>query len=303
MNFSETGNQRKTSKPITGKTRIFGIFGHPVTHTLSPPMQNAAFEANNLDAVYLPFGIDPAHLKKAVASILPLGIKGINITIPHKETIIPFLDSVDEEARKIGAVNTIEVSSGRLIGHNTDGRGYVASLTASDINLAGQRVLMIGAGGAAKGVAVSVLSSGISELIIVVRHLDRGKALAEHLTSLFPRKPIAVVGMNAERHTFQRKGRETLLINCTPLGMKQDDPLPFPLSWIEPHWIVSDLVYRPVETPLLSAAKKVGALTVSGIGMLLHQGALAFEIWTRGKAPLTVMKEALEDALSALDSR
>lgn len=303
MNRSETGNERKTFRPILGQTCVFGIFGHPIAHTLSPPMQNAAFEARNLDAVYLPFEINPAYLKNAVASILPLGIKGVNITIPHKEAIIPFLDSLDEEARKVGAVNTVEVSSGRLIGHNTDGRGYVASLTALDIDLAGQRVLMIGAGGAAKGVAIAVLSSGISELILVVRRLDRGKALAERLAALFPHVPITVVGMNAERHTFQQKGRATLLINCTPLGMKRDDPVPFPPSWIEPHWVVSDLVYRPAETPLLCAAKEAGALTVSGIGMLLHQGALAFEIWTQEKAPLTVMKEALEDTLSSLDSR
>ncbi|HIE65598.1 MAG: shikimate dehydrogenase [Nitrospira sp.] len=303
MNEPETRIQEKSSKPEPGQTRVFGIFGYPIAHTLSPPMQNAAFKAYDLNSVYIPFEIDPAFLKNAVTSILPLGIKGVNITIPHKETIIPFLDSLDEEARKIGAVNTIEVSSGRLIGHNTDGKGYLASVAALDIDLRGQRVLMIGAGGAAKGVAVAVLSSGISELILMVRRLDRGKALVKQLSALFPDVPILVVEMNSERRTFQKKDRATLLINCTPLGMKEEDPTPFPLPWIEAHWIVSDLVYRPTETPLLSAAKKVGALTVPGIGMLLHQGALAFEIWTREKAPLSIMKDALEEALSPPDTQ
>lgn len=265
-------------------------------------MQNAAFEACNLNSVYIPMEIYPAFLKDAVASVLPLGIKGLNVTIPHKETIIPFLDSIDEESKKIGAVNTIEVSSGRLIGHNTDGRGYVASLSALNIGLADKRVIMIGAGGAAKGIAVTILSSGVTELIIMVRHRDRGQTLAKQLTTLFPDIKISVVGMDAKRRRFQKKNRATLLINCTPLGMKQDDPSPFPFSWIEADWTVSDLVYRPAETPLLSAAKEVGALTVSGIGMLLHQGALAFEIWTRKKPPLSVMKDALENALSSLDT-
>jgi shikimate dehydrogenase len=302
MAHTETENLEKTFKPSAGQTRIFGIYGYPIAHTLSPPMQNAAFEANHLNAVYIPFEINPAFLKDAVASILPLGIKGLNITIPHKETIIPFLDSIDEDARKIGAVNTIEVVSGKLIGHNTDGKGYIASLNALGIDLRGQRVLMVGAGGAAKGVAVAVLSSGASELTIVVRRLDRGREFSERLAALFPDVPISVVGMDADRRTFQQKDCATLLINCTPLGMKQDDPVPFPLSWIEPHWTVSDLVYHPAETPLLSAAKKVGARPVSGIGMLLHQGALAFEIWTREKAPLSVMKDALKDVLPPLET-
>jgi len=303
MTHSETENQEKNTKPKAAQTHIFGIYGYPITHTLSPPMQNAAFRAYNLNSVYIPFEIDTAFLKNAVSSIIPLGIKGINVTIPHKETIIPFLDSIDDEARKIGAVNTIEVFSGRLIGHNTDGKGYLASLAALDINLKGQRVLMIGAGGAAKGVAVAVLSSGISELILMVRHLNRGKALAGQLAALFPDVPIKAVRMNARRRPFQRKACPTLLINCTPLGMNQEDPVPFPLAWIEGHWIVSDLVYRPAETPLLSAAKKVGALTVSGVGMLLHQGALAFEIWTRKKAPLSIMKDALKEGLSSTDTQ
>lgn len=302
MNSPENIKEQKIDSPISGETLIFGIFGHPIAHTLSPPMQNAAFAARNLDAVYIPFNVDPSQLKNAVASIHSLGIKGINITIPHKETIIPFLDSVDEDALKLGAVNTIEVSSGRLIGHNTDGRGYVASLKALDIDLTDQRVLLIGAGGAAKGVAHALLSSGVSELILIVRRLDRGKALAERLAALFSHIPISVVGMNADRDALTQKNRATVLINATPLGMKREDPVPFPLSRIKPHWLVSDLVYRPAETPLLIAAKKIGAQTVPGIGMLLHQGALAFEIWTQKKAPLAVMKGALEDALSDLSS-
>jgi shikimate dehydrogenase len=290
-------------KPITGETKIFGIFGHPVTHTLSPLMHNAAFDALGLPFRYLPFEVHPDRLQAAVKGILPLGILGLNITIPHKETILPFLDQVDEEAKRIGAVNTIEIDSGRLIGRNTDGRGFLQSLREMNVDLSGKRVVLLGAGGAAKAVAVTLAQQPIAEMVIVARTAARGKTLADRLTTLTPRLKVSLRGSDFGPDFPVDSDRPTLLVNTTPLGLKQGDPLPFPPHLLDPRWSVADLIYRPQETPLLTAAKRAGAVVIPGLGMLLYQGALAFEIWTQRKAPLSVMRQALEEALLSQGTR
>jgi shikimate dehydrogenase len=302
MNRSDIPNQHPevdVAGSITGETRTFGIFGDPIVHTLSPLMQNAAFKALGLSCRYLPFQVHPENLKKAVEAIIPLGIRGVNVTIPHKVAVIPHLDSVAAEALKIGAVNTIETASGRLIGHNTDGAGFLASLSELNIDPSGKRVILIGAGGASRGVAVALLSAGVSEMILMARTAERGRHLARHLNALSSQLKVSVQGMDLMKEPSLKENGSTLLINSTPLGMKMHDPLPFPASLIDPRWVVADLIYRPYETPLLSAAKKIGAKTVPGLGMLLHQGALAFEIWTKEPPPLKVMKEVLQRAVTA----
>lgn len=290
-------------KPITGQTKIFGIFGYPVTHTLSPIMHNAAFDAVGLPYRYLPFEVRPDQLQEAIKGIVPLGIRGLNVTIPHKETIVPFLDRIDEEAERIGAVNTIEIDSGRLIGHNTDGRGFLASLREMNIDCSGKRVLLLGAGGAAKAVAAILARQPISEMMIIARTPARGKELIDRLASISPRLKTSLWGVNFGSDFPADPGRPTLLVNTTPLGMNERDPLPFPIHFIDPRWSVADLIYRPAETALLAGAKKNGAAVIPGLGMLLHQGALAFEIWTRQKAPLLVMREALQQALLSQERR
>ena len=282
---------------ITGKTKVFGIFGDPVAHSLSPRMHNAAFEALSLPFCYLPFEVSPGALERATRAILALGIKGINVTIPHKETIIPFLDRLASTAERSGAVNTIEVSSGALIGHNTDGNGFVASLLEKGVDPAGKRIFILGAGGAARGVAVALAEKGAEEITFVNRTVDRAKHLAERLVSLIPGLKVSFLGTDFKKPDLRRGERPILLINATPLGMKKEDSLPFPESLLDSSWIVADLIYRPYETPLLLAAKKRGANIIPGIGMLLHQGALSFEIWTKESAPIQVMREALARGL------
>ncbi len=299
-------------EPITGRTKIFGIFGHPISHTLSPSMHNAAFHALGLPYCYLPFEVPSDGLGPAVRAVIPLGIRGLNVTLPHKEAVIPFLDAIDEEAQTIGAVNTIEVEKGwekgrekiRLIGHNTDGRGFLESLRESGVNPKGLRVILLGAGGAAKGVAIALARASVSEMIIMARTMERGKALVDRLTGaagIAPAMKVSLIGMGEEGKLPGDPNRPTLLINTTPLGMKPRDPLPFPESFLDARWSVADLIYRPSDTPLLLAAKRIGANPIPGLGMLLHQGAIAFEIWTGRKAPLPVMRRALDEALQSKD--
>jgi len=275
-------------------TKVFGIFGDPVGHSLSPVIHNAAFQSLHLPYYYVPFEISKERLKEAVLAMTPLGIAGINVTIPHKETIIPFLDRLSDEAKKIGAVNTVERFNNELIGHNTDGPGFLKSLEEADIDLSGLRVILLGAGGAARGVAVSLLNANIAELCLVARSIEKRKMLKNDLCALFPNPKIS-------EYPFDKNDFEpvpTLLINATSLGMKPDDPLPYRKERIDPVWAVADLVYRPVKTPFLTAAEKAGAKIVPGVGMLLHQAARSFEIFTKHKAPLETMKKALLTALN-----
>lgn len=259
-------------------------------------MHNAAFDVMGLHCRYLPFEVRPENLKKAVDAIVPLGMKGINVTIPHKETVIPMLDKVDEEAQGIGAVNTIEVSQEGLVGHNTDGRGFLASLLEKGVDPSAMRVILVGVGGGAKGVAFTLARHGVSELILVARKLARGGEMAKRLIAASAHLKVSVIGMD-DISSLGNRDAPTLLINATPLGMKEDDPLPFPSHLFAPSWVVADLIYHPRETPLLSAAKTRGASIIPGLGMLLHQGALSFEIWTHHRAPIQVMRDALERAL------
>jgi len=257
-------------------------------------MQNAAFKALGLPHYYVPFLVRSEQLKDALHAIRVLGLAGVNVTIPHKEAVIPFLDEMDEEARRIGAVNTIQRDGNRLLGYNTDGRGFIQSLLENGVDPSGKRVILLGGGGAARGVAYALLAAHAAELLILTRSPHTGSALAERLTTFFPKAAIFSGKMGM---ATLPSSRPTLLINATPLGMKEGDPIPYATEQIQPEWIVSDLIYRPDETPLLAEAKKRGARIVPGMGMLLHQGGLAFEIWMRKPAPIPAMRQALEAAL------
>ncbi len=278
---------------MASKPAIFGIFGYPIGHSKSPAMHNAAYLALGLPHIYLPFGVPPNRLKEAITAMGVLGIRGINVTRPHKEAVIPYLDRLTDAAEKIGAVNTIEIARGKRIGHNTDGFGFLKSLSEAKIDPTGARVILLGAGGAARGVAVALLTARISELIIHARSLKRGQILAEQLSAHFRKIKIKSVPFNKKDFG----AHSTLLINTTPLGMKKDDPLPYPPDCLYPTWVVADLIYSPSQTGLLAAAAKIGAKIVPGFGMLLHQGALSFEIWTKKKAPIEVMRAALKKAM------
>jgi len=277
---------------------VFGILGQPVQHSLSPAMHNAAFAYAGLPYRYFPFEVMPDRLHTAVAAIVALGLGGVNVTLPHKEAVVPMLDRVENGAARIGAVNTIEVSDGRLIGHNTDGEGFLRALADEAIHPEGMRVIMLGAGGAALGVTDALLSRGVAQMIVFSRTAARTAHLVNRMRQIHPDARISV-GLGDAASAASSDTMPTLLINATPLGLAADDSLPFPEARLGPGWVVADLVYRPRETPLLRVARQRGAIPVSGVGMLLHQGALAFEIWTKRAAPVAVMRAALQVALGA----
>jgi shikimate dehydrogenase len=254
-------------------------------------MHNAAFAALGLDGCYVPFAVRPDELGHAVRALVPLGIRGLNVTVPHKEKVIPYLDELSEEARLIGAVNTIEVRDGRLIGHNTDGRGFLRSLREeAGFRPKGKRFIMVGSGGASRAVCFSLALAGAEAILL---H-DIIPAKAEKLGRDVRRRTSArVTVLNAEM-LRQFATDADCIINATPLGLKKNDPLPIPRELVGKGQLVCDLVYNPPMTRLLIAARARGADTLSGIGMLLYQGVIAFEIWTGKKAPVSLMKRTLQ---------
>jgi shikimate dehydrogenase len=275
---------------ISGKTKLYGIFGHPVEHTFSPGMHNAAFKKLNMNACYVPFAVHPDQLKDAAKAILPLGLCGLNITVPHKQNVITYLDDLSEEARLIGAVNTIQIVEGKLVGHNTDGRGFIRSLhDNAGYDPKGKTVFLIGSGGAARAVGFSLALSGVRKILFYDVDLQKAKTLARTI-----RKKTGVDAQTLSAGDVASAANEAgCLINATPLGLKKSDPLPMKKELIHKRHLVYDLVYNPPDTKFLKAAKERGAKRLSGLGMLLYQGVIAFEIWTGVKAPVGVMKNAL----------
>ena len=280
---------------ITGKTRICGIIGDPVEHSMSPVMHNAAFEALGLDYVYLPFHVQGEELKEAINGIRALNIVGLNVTIPHKMAVIPFLDKLDPLAERMGAVNTIANENGALAGYNTDASGFLQALRAQGIEPDGKSIVILGAGGAAKGISFILAGAGAS-LVILNRTLSRAEELASQIARYYHQKVEAMTLNEANlKRAFERVD---VLVNTTSVGMVPDvDRTPVPGNLLNSHLAVSDIVYNPLETRLLREAKAAGARTIDGLDMLVWQGALAFEKWTGRKAPFEIMKQAALKAL------
>lgn len=287
---------------VNGHTKIAGIFGDPIGHTLSPAMHNAAFRAVGMNAVYVPFHVkaDPkGALKAAVESVRALGMLGVNVTIPHKEKVFKFLDEVDEHAIEIGAVNTIVNREGRLFGYNTDGAGYVLSLRKeTGFRPGGKKAVIIGSGGAARSILYSILALSPSSVVLVNRTVKRAEALAKEFA---PRFSSQVEAAPLERGAMEKLlVSADLVVNTTSIGMMGKGELELPLDVLPSRAVVSDIVYRPLKTGLIKAAEKRGLKVHAGLGMLIRQGAIGFELWTGRKAPVNVMEKA---ALKALRQR
>jgi shikimate dehydrogenase len=267
---------------IDGKTKVYGILGRPVAHSLSPAMHNAAFRELGINAVYVAFLV--ADLAQAVAGIRSLGIQGLSVTIPFKEEIIPLLDELDPQAARMGAVNTMVRRENRLIGYNTDWLGAVQALEEKT-EIAGTRFLILGAGGAARAIVFAILEKGGQ---VGVSDLDMAKALA-----LSREMEVEVVSPG-----HLEEYRAAVLINATPVGLEPEaEAIPIEPRLLGRFQLVMDIVYRPLETRLLREAKRSGCAAIDGLQMLIHQGAAQFELWTGKKAPVEVMARAAYGAL------
>jgi shikimate dehydrogenase len=288
---------------ITSKTRLFGVMGHPVGHSLSPVMQNAALAEMGLDGVYLAFDVPPEQLEAALKGMAAVGAPGVNLTIPLKEHAPPLLNWLSPEARRIGAVNTVRFVDGRLEGHNTDAPGFLQSLRSLGFEPAGKHCVVLGAGGSARAVAVALQSSG-ARVTLSNRTQERANELARVLNEGGgdSETPEAVTVTPMEAGALERTlAAADLLVNTTSVGMSPhaDDPPPVPATALHPRLFVYDLIYNPAETRLLTAARQCGARTCNGVAMLAHQGALALEIWTGRPAPAATMERVLREALEA----
>ena len=280
-----------------GETALYGIFGYPIGHSLSPLMHTTAFAHYGMDAVYLPFAVHPAHVETAVKAIMALHLHGVNVTIPHKQAVMPWLDTLSPEARLIGAVNTIHLQDGRLHGYNTDGIGFLRSLEEAGGEVTGSTVLLLGAGGAARAIAVQLCLAGIRRLWLANRTHARVAELATFLKQYLPDADISIVSMG-ESSLAAHLAHTDIVVNATSVGMHADDACLLPLAELGPRHLVCDIVYRPLHTALLQTAQQQGARTVDGLGMLLHQGAKAFEIWTGRPFPIPSIRSRLLQALT-----
>lgn len=280
---------------INAHTALTGVLGYPVRHSLSPAMHNAAFQALGLNWVYLAFEVVPERLHEAIAGMRGLGMRGLNLTIPHKEAVRPLLDGLTEAAQQIGAVNTLFWEGDRLMGDNTDAAGFLRALLEAGVNPAGQPVLVLGAGGAARAVVYALYQQGCT-VWVANRTRERAEALAADFAGVrtlpMERDALAVIAAQVDG-----------VVNCTALGMTPhtDTMPPLPLEALPAESWMCDLVYRPLQTRLLQAAAARGLKTVDGLGMLVHQGALAFERWTGAPAPVEVFWHAARTQLERFE--
>ena len=285
---------RVSESMILGTTQIYGVIGDPISHSLSPSLQNSAFAALEMDAVYVSFRVSSSSLGDALRGLLALNVQGINVTVPHKSDVFQYLDEVTDTAQKIGAVNTLRNDSGHWIGENTDAIGFIRSLKPLGLNLSGSSVGMLGAGGAARGVAVGLLEAGVSQLHICNRNHARAVALVELLQASFCRQSVNAVTLEE-----LEKEELSLLVNTTTVG-SDGYSSPAKLNRFDNLSAVADIIYRPSRTPLLLEAEKLCLPNLNGGGMLLHQGTAAFSFWTGRAAPEIIMRKALDEHLSKI---
>lgn len=281
--------------PLTGKTSVYGIFGDPVAHSLSPVMQNAAFAHCRIDAIYVPFHVCSDHLATAVSSLRALDIKGINVTIPHKEAILPLLDDIDPDAARIGAVNTVVNRNGYLVGYNTDSSGFLRS-SREDLGFdpKDQQALLLGAGGAGRAAAFALLAAGIGQVTIANRSLDRARKLAATMPLDQQRQKLVPIAYGTPEFLQALSGAD-LIVNTTSVGL-HGEPLDFlPLENIKGSALIFDMVYSEAGTALTQAAALRGLRWVDGLSLLAAQGEDAFFIWTNKRLPSGFMRSLLAE--------
>ena len=280
---------------FTGKTQNLGVMGYPVAHSLSPAMHNAALQAAALDYAYIAMPVAPEQLKEAVMGLRGLGFRGVNVTIPHKTAIMEYLDFIDEDARIIGAVNTVVNKAGQLHGYNTDRIGFIQALQQAGFQPAGKQVVLLGAGGAARAVLWGLIKERVASIHIGVRNPGKAQLLATEFQGTVP-----IEVFDWQDPGFQQGLQQAdFLVNTTPLGMypRLDGAPVVDWQYVSPQAFVYDIIYTPVKTKFLQQAEDRGCQILDGEGMLAGQGAAAFQLWTGQKADIAVMKQALRQGL------
>lgn len=280
---------------------IVGLLGWPTSHSISPIMQNQALKTAGLtNWLYVPMPVRPEpkeRIKEAVWGLRALGFKGANVTVPYKEAVVPYLDRLSDEAAQIGAVNTIVVDEhDHLVGHNTDGIGFINDLADHGFLVANKSILILGAGGSARALAYTVLAQKCKHLLILNRTENKASDIAHSLKQKFPESVVEAGPLAKE---YLQKNKADLVINTTSLGLPskpEESPWDSGVAFAQSQ-VVYDLIYNPAITPFLKQAERSKATTLNGLGMLVHQGAKSFEIWTGLKAPLSVMKSAVFQAV------
>lgn len=285
-------------------TRRIAIIGYPLKHSISPRFQQAALDFYKLDVRYEAWERAPSQLAEAVDHLRLPDCLGANVTIPHKEAMLSLVDETDEKARRIGAINTVVKDPVKLTGYNTDAPGFLQALGAEKFDIRGKRALLLGAGGVARAVVYALVDGGAASLVLLNRTPERAHALASAVredASLSGQTVAVSVSPWEERLQGNLLNTCQLIVNCTSIGMKHspdEGRSPLDGALIPKGALVFDLVYNPVDTPLLVAAKRAGAKTLGGLAMLVYQGALSFELWTGKKAPLDVIFKAAREALN-----
>ncbi|HEY8426493.1 MAG TPA: shikimate dehydrogenase [Limnochordales bacterium] len=277
------------------RTRLVGLIGYPVGHTASPAMHQAGFRALGLDWIYLPMEVPPALVGDAVRGLRALGFAGANVTIPHKQTVLDHVEHLTSQARRVGAVNTLWIDGGRIVGHNTDVAGFRQAIVQAASALDGRVALILGAGGAARAAVAACVEARCARVVVAARRLQAARELAEAFEG------VEAVALEAGS-LRPLLAHVDLLVNATPLGMVgvgRGETLVelAPPDRLAPGAVVMDMVYRPLSTPLLQAARKAGRAVVTGAAMLLYQGIAAFELWTGRPAPVDAMARALAHEL------
>ena len=280
---------------ITSETQMCGIIGYPLRKTLSPTIQNAAFKAANLNWCYVPMLVHPHNVEAAIVGLQSLGFRGVNVTMPHKETVVDYIDEIEPFARMAGAINTIYFDGPKKVGYNTDGKGFLTALERDgDFKPEGKSAVIIGAGGAARSISMILAQNNISELSIVNRNLEKAEDLAGEINKNFSELRPRFLSFNEDLPKIIDS--TDLIVNSTSVGWEGGlvvDP-----DLFHKGHLVADLVYMPEETELLVEAKKREAKTLPGKLMLLYQGAASMEIWTNVEAPIEEMRKALDEVLS-----
>lgn len=277
---------------IKGSTQLTCIIGSPVDHSKSPYMHNLAFEKLGLDYAYMAFDIKEGSLKQGVDGLRTLNVRGFNITMPHKQEVMKYLDKIEEDAKLIGAVNTVLNDNGKLIGYNTDGKGFIKSLEERNIKYIDKKIVIIGAGGAAKAIAIELALKGVKDILIVNRTLEKAEAISHTINKNIEGSESRSLVLD-EKLLKEELKDASILINTTSVGMgdsidkniiKNEDTL-------DKDLFVADLIYNPVKTKFLSMAEEKGCRIMNGLDMLVYQGALVFKIWTGADMPVEIIEK------------